>query len=148
MSRSLLEDAFEHHVWATMRLIDTCLTLSAEQVETAVPGTYGSILETMRHLVGADSWYLFDITGDLARAGAPSRDRPSESDLHRVDGARRTTALDRRLGLRRPDRPDRRDPPALRELGHNFRQTTSTSTVSSARTWMEVCAVVQSLSPD
>jgi uncharacterized damage-inducible protein DinB len=67
MSRSLLEDAFEHHVWATMRVIDTCLTLSPEQLQTGVPGTYGSILETMRHMVGSDSWYLFDITGDRAR---------------------------------------------------------------------------------
>jgi uncharacterized damage-inducible protein DinB len=56
MSRSLLDDAFGHHVWATLRLIDTCLALSPEQLETAVPGTYGSIL------VGADSSYLFSIT--------------------------------------------------------------------------------------
>jgi uncharacterized damage-inducible protein DinB len=67
MSRSLLADAFDHHVWATLRLIDTCLGLRPQQLETAVPGTYGSILDTMRHLVGADSWYLFDMTGDRAR---------------------------------------------------------------------------------
>jgi len=67
MSRSLLADAFAHHVWATLRLIDTCLALSPEQLETRVPGTYGSILDTMRHLVGGDSWYLFDMTGDRAR---------------------------------------------------------------------------------
>jgi uncharacterized damage-inducible protein DinB len=67
MNTSLLEDAFGHHVWATQRVIDACLALSPEQLETAVPGTYGSILETMRHLVGADSWYLFDMTGDRAR---------------------------------------------------------------------------------
>jgi uncharacterized damage-inducible protein DinB len=64
MSRSLLEDAFAHHVWATLRLIDTCLALSSEQLETAVPGTYGSILETTRHLVGADSSYLFVTSGE------------------------------------------------------------------------------------
>lgn len=62
----MLEDAFAHHVWATLRLIDTCLELSPEQLETTVPGTYGSILETMRHLIGADSWYLVDITGNRA----------------------------------------------------------------------------------
>jgi uncharacterized damage-inducible protein DinB len=66
MSSSPLDDAFGHHVWATIRLIDTCLALGPEQRETAVPGTYGSILETMRHLVGADAWYLFDVTGDRA----------------------------------------------------------------------------------
>lgn len=64
MSRSILEDAFGHHVWATLRLIDACLLLSPEQLETAVPGTYGSILDTMRHLVGADSSYLFVTSGE------------------------------------------------------------------------------------
>ena len=59
MTTSLLADAFGHHVWATLRLIDTCRTLSPEQLATAVPGTYGTILETMRHLVGADASYLF-----------------------------------------------------------------------------------------
>jgi uncharacterized damage-inducible protein DinB len=48
-------------------LIDTSLELTPEQLETAVPGTYGSILQTMRHLVGADSWFLFDIAGDRDR---------------------------------------------------------------------------------
>jgi uncharacterized damage-inducible protein DinB len=63
MSRSVVEDAFEHHVWATLRLVDACLELNPEQLGTPVPGTYGSILETMRHLVGADSSYLFALTG-------------------------------------------------------------------------------------
>ena len=58
MTRSLLEDAFAHHVWATERLIDACLALSPEQLASEVTGTYGSILSTMRHLVGADSGYL------------------------------------------------------------------------------------------
>jgi len=68
MSRSVIEDAFAHHVWATIRLVDACLPLRPEQLETAVPGTYGSIIETVRHLVGSDSWYLFAITGDRARS--------------------------------------------------------------------------------
>lgn len=61
----MLDDAFAHHVWATLRLIDACALLSPEQLDTAVPGTYGSILDTTRHLVGSDAWYLFRITGDL-----------------------------------------------------------------------------------
>jgi uncharacterized damage-inducible protein DinB len=64
MSRSLLEDAFVHHAWATLRLLDASLALSPEQLETNVPGKYGSILETQRHLVGTDAWYLFRVTGD------------------------------------------------------------------------------------
>lgn len=58
-----LRDAFGHHVWATLAMIDTCLPLSPEQLATTVPGTYGSILDTFRHIVGADSAYLFVLTG-------------------------------------------------------------------------------------
>jgi uncharacterized damage-inducible protein DinB len=62
MSTPLLSDAFAHHVWATVQLIDSCLALSPEQLRTAVPGTYGSIIKTMRHLVGGDASYLFVLT--------------------------------------------------------------------------------------
>jgi uncharacterized damage-inducible protein DinB len=55
----ILGDAFAHHTWATIRLIDACLELEPEQLDTGVPGTYGSILDTMRHTVGGDAWYLF-----------------------------------------------------------------------------------------
>jgi len=61
-----MEDAFAHHVWATLRVVDTCLALSPQQLETAVPGTYGSILDTLRHCIGSDAWDLFVATGDRA----------------------------------------------------------------------------------
>ncbi|HVF08472.1 MAG TPA: DinB family protein [Actinomycetota bacterium] len=63
MSARVLQDALGHHVWATLRLMDVCLALSPEELETSVPGTYGSILDTMRHLVGGDASYLFTMTG-------------------------------------------------------------------------------------
>ncbi len=58
MSRSVLSDAFGHHNWATLRLIDACMALTPEQLATPVPGTFGSIIDTLRHLVGADCSYL------------------------------------------------------------------------------------------
>ncbi len=67
MGRSLLDDAFAHHVWATLRLIDACRSLTPGQLNAPVPGTYGSILGTMRHLVGGDTYYLSHLTGDPAR---------------------------------------------------------------------------------
>ena len=60
---SLLRDGFGHHVWATLRLIDACLPLTDEQLTTSAIGTYGPILETFRHTVGADASYLFVTSG-------------------------------------------------------------------------------------
>jgi uncharacterized damage-inducible protein DinB len=112
MTRSLLADAFDHHVWATLRLIDACATLTPDQLESSVPGTYGTILDTMRHTVAADCGYLFVLGGgsrpriddermDLAQlrsemeANAPAWTEVLEQDLdpdeitvrHRDDGS-------------------------------------------------------------
>lgn len=78
----MLEDAFGHHVWATLRLIDVCLGLSPAQLASTVPGTYGSILDTMRHLVAADRSYLFALTG----GGIPviDEDEMGLAELRRV----------------------------------------------------------------
>lgn len=56
--KSLLGDAFGHHAWATEQLLDACAGLTEEQLETKVPGLYGSIIQTLRHVVGTDRWYL------------------------------------------------------------------------------------------
>ena len=59
----LLADAFRHHAWATIRLLDACAALDDAQLATTVPGTYGSIIDTLRHLVGGDVFYLDVLVG-------------------------------------------------------------------------------------
>ncbi len=72
MTTSLLRDAFSHHVWATQRILDACAQLSTEQLEASADGVYGSIIDTLRHLVGADAWYLVAVAG---------REPPPDADL-------------------------------------------------------------------
>jgi uncharacterized damage-inducible protein DinB len=82
MTTSVLKDAFDHHVWATLRIIDACHGLDPEQLQTAVPGTYGSILDTVRHIVGADAGYLFVLTG--GRTPRIEEDRMDLAELRSV----------------------------------------------------------------
>jgi uncharacterized damage-inducible protein DinB len=75
MTTSVLEDAFAHHVWATIQLIDACSGLSDEQLASSVTGIYGPIIDTMRHLVGADRSYLWVITrGDISEVDEDALD--------------------------------------------------------------------------
>jgi len=57
VSHSLLHDAFAHHIWATDRLLEICADLTDEQLATSAPGTHGSIIGTLRHLVASEGWY-------------------------------------------------------------------------------------------
>jgi uncharacterized damage-inducible protein DinB len=54
----VLRAMFEHHLWATEALIDHLSTLPAERLDASVPGTYGSMIDTLAHLMGADDRYL------------------------------------------------------------------------------------------
>jgi uncharacterized damage-inducible protein DinB len=69
---SLLVDAFAHHIWATERLLDACSALTRDQLSATVPGTYGSILATLRHLVGSDCWYLSFFRDDVSEPAEDS----------------------------------------------------------------------------
>lgn len=64
MTIPILTDAFRHHVWATLQVLDACAGLSDAQLASNVPGTYGSIIDTARHLVSADANYLALLSGD------------------------------------------------------------------------------------
>jgi uncharacterized damage-inducible protein DinB len=76
MSSPLLADAFGHHVWATIRVLDACAGLDDAQLATTVPGTYGSIIDTLRHIVGGDVFYL-----DVLRGGEPEPFAKEGSDI-------------------------------------------------------------------
>lgn len=85
MTNSILADAFGHHTWATLTLLDACAGLTDEQLATTVPGTFGSIIGTLRHTVGADVGYL-----ELL---APGEVTPiDEEDALTIDELRATTA--------------------------------------------------------
>ena len=60
---NLMHDAFRHHAWANDRILEVSSSLTEEQLGTFAQGTRGPILDTLRHLVGSDAWYLWVITG-------------------------------------------------------------------------------------
>jgi uncharacterized damage-inducible protein DinB len=58
VTRSPLADAFGHHIWATLQILDACEPLTSEQLDATVVGIYGSLITTLRHLVASDRSYL------------------------------------------------------------------------------------------
>jgi len=95
MSRPILADAFAHHTWASLRLIDACRALTPEQLSRSMPGTFGPILDTLRHVAGGEAGYLFAITG--GRVAEIEEDPMDLDELHAAMkrlGAEWPTVLD------------------------------------------------------
>jgi uncharacterized damage-inducible protein DinB len=57
-----LLEMFRYKTWATLRLIEYCQGLGDEDLDATIPGTYGTIRETLRHLVYAEEGYLSILT--------------------------------------------------------------------------------------
>jgi uncharacterized damage-inducible protein DinB len=76
MPQPILADAFGHHIWATLRLLDVCASLDDAQLATTVPGTYGSIIATLRHIVDGDVFYL-----NVLQGGQPKPFDKEASDI-------------------------------------------------------------------
>ncbi len=55
---NLWSNVFRHHRWSNRVVIDYLSTLTDEQMALTVPGTYGSSLATIRHLVSSDADYV------------------------------------------------------------------------------------------
>jgi uncharacterized damage-inducible protein DinB len=77
MNGALLE-LYRHKTWATLRLIEYCKGLDGEDLDATMPGTFGSIRDTLRHLVDADEGYFADVTGE--RLSEPLADGPVAMD--------------------------------------------------------------------
>src|SRR5438309_314407 len=74
--RELL-DPLRHNSWATARLLEFCEGLPAEQLGATATGTYGTILSTLQHIVGAEGRYrlrLSDVDWDGSRKPEETED--------------------------------------------------------------------------
>jgi uncharacterized damage-inducible protein DinB len=58
----VLTHLFQHHLWANLRLLESCSRLSQDQLAFSLPGAYGSIRETLQHIVRAEQSYFSRIS--------------------------------------------------------------------------------------
>lgn len=63
MTRTGFYDLSRHHRWATDTLLAFCELQEESVLQSQVPGTYGGIIDTLRHLVDSDASYIRRVTG-------------------------------------------------------------------------------------
>ena len=63
-----LATLFQHNRCANLRILEACADLTDDQLDAALVGTYGSIRDTLQHIVMAERSYFSRIsTGQLYR---------------------------------------------------------------------------------
>jgi uncharacterized damage-inducible protein DinB len=61
-STNTLQTLFSHNLWANLRLLEHCAQLTNEQLDTSMSGGYGSIRDTLQHIVMAEQSYFSRIS--------------------------------------------------------------------------------------
>ena len=87
-STDTLTTLFNHNLWANLQLLDVCAELNAEQLDSSVSGTYGSIRETFQHIVRSEQAYFSRIS-----TGQPfnrPEDAPAMTIQEMIEAARTT----------------------------------------------------------
>lgn len=62
-NNSVIRVLFRHNVWANLKMLDFCETLTEAQLESSGVGTYGTIRNTLLHFVGAEVSYVHRVNG-------------------------------------------------------------------------------------
>jgi len=67
--------------WANLRLIDSLRDLKPEQLESNSPGAYGSIYDTLRHIVQAEARYCTRVIATLLDPPFAWDDHPTLAEI-------------------------------------------------------------------
>ena len=93
----VLRAIFDHHVWATLTLLGSLEALDEEHLSATIGGTYGTMPQTMTHLVDADGRYLrrFDAPSLPSEPGHGVSPLPELARRMREHATKWTATLDR-----------------------------------------------------
>ena len=85
-----LTTLFNHNLWANLLLLERCAGLTGEQLEATISGAFGSIHDTLQHIVLAEQSYFLRISTGQPR---PPREGAQPMTIaEMVESARQTGA--------------------------------------------------------
>ena len=99
---AMLLDAFRHNSWATAELLGYCRGLDDATLRATVPGTYGSIIDTLAHTINSEASYLSRLAGAWPGYPWPEADAPESRP---IDACRRMPRRRDCAGMDSPSRP-------------------------------------------
>jgi uncharacterized damage-inducible protein DinB len=62
-----LTTLFSHHLWANLLILERCAELTSDQLDAAISGAFGSIRDTLQHIVTSEQSYFSRISTGLPR---------------------------------------------------------------------------------
>ena len=89
-----LVELIRYNNWANAQVFAACQKLAADQLAAAAPGAYGSIRETLEHIIRAEADYVGRLTGNRPQPAFRWKDQAAPADLFAFAGQVASALLD------------------------------------------------------
>ncbi|MCL4507588.1 MAG: DinB family protein [Chloroflexi bacterium] len=93
-SEGTIVEFARYNVWANLRLLKTCEGLSAAQLQTSAPGAYGTIYDTLVHIIQGENLYIKLLGGPDQPPPFRWEDKPAVADIRRYAEQRGPALID------------------------------------------------------
>ncbi len=131
----------DYHLWANLKVFDACAGLSEEQLATSAPGCYGTIRDTLEHILRADGYYAYLLTGQDQDPPFRWEDKPALAEMRAygcklgealIGAAERAAPADIFHERGDPDRPTHPTAPLwIQVVNHGVEHRTNITTILS-----------------
>ena len=80
-SESTFMEFILYNNWANHQVLQACQNLSADQLAAMIPGAYGTIRDTLEHIIRGEAHYLRLLTGNSPQPLFEWETRPSLAEM-------------------------------------------------------------------
>ncbi|HTX79734.1 MAG TPA: DinB family protein [Longilinea sp.] len=80
-NESTLVELIFYNNWANQQVLQACQNLSEDQLATKNPGAYGTIRDTLEHIIRSEAGYVKLLTGSRPQPPFDWKNRPGIEDM-------------------------------------------------------------------
>ena len=81
LPETTLAEFIRYNNWANQQVFETCQELSDDQLEAALPGSYGTIRSTLVHIIEGEEFYVELLTGHRPQPPFQWKASPSFAEM-------------------------------------------------------------------
>lgn len=79
---TMLAELIRYNNWANQQVLEACQKLGADQLATQIPGAYGTIRDTLAHIITSEAGYVRLLTGSRPQPSFQWEDQPGLAELN------------------------------------------------------------------
>ena len=81
LPEATLAEFIRYNNWANQQVFEACQKLSEDQLAATLPGSYGTLRDTLRHIVEGEEFYVELLTGQRPQPPFPWETRPGVAEM-------------------------------------------------------------------